>query len=130
MMKNETMLHDEIKAELEELSKLEVGSDEYETAVNGISKLMDRAIEMEKFESDAKERIDSKEAELDLKYRQLEEDIKDRKTRNKINIAGIVIPAGITIWGTIKTLKFDQNNIITSTAGKEFTRKIFNMFKK
>ena len=128
MMKNETMLHDEIKAELEELSKLEVGSDEYETAVNGISKLMDRAIEMEK--SDAKERIDSKEAELDLKYRQLEEDIKDRKTRNKINIAGIVIPAGITIWGTIKTLKFDQNNIITSTAGKEFTRKIFNMFKK
>ena len=130
MMKNETMLHDEIKAELEELSKLEVGSDEYETAVNGISKLMDRAIEMEKFESDAKERIDSKEAELDLKYRQLEEAIKDRKTRNKINIAGIVIPAGITIWGTIKTLKFDQNNIITSTAGKEFTRKIFNMFKK
>ena len=91
---------------------------------------MDRAIEMEKIESDAKERIDSKEAELDLKYRQLEEDIKDRKTRNKINIAGIVIPAGITIWGTIKTLKFDQNNIITSTAGKEFTRKIFNMFKK
>ena len=45
-MKNETMLHDEIKAELEELSKLEVGSDKYETAVNGISKLMDRAIEM------------------------------------------------------------------------------------
>ena len=130
MMKNETMLHDEIKAELEKLSKLEVGSDKYETAVNGISKLMDRAIEMEKIESDAKERIDSKEAELDLKYRQLEEDIKDSKTRNKINIAGIVIPAGITIWGTIKTLKFDQNNIITSTAGKEFTRKIFNMFKK
>ena len=30
MMKNETMLHDEIKAELEELSKLEVGSDKYE----------------------------------------------------------------------------------------------------
>ena len=60
MMKNETMLHDEIKAELEELSKLEVGSDEYETAVNGISKLMDRAIEMEKFESDAKERIDTR----------------------------------------------------------------------
>ena len=73
MMKNETMLHDEIKAELEELSKLEVGSDKYETAVNGISKLMDRAIEMEKFESDAKERIDSKETELNLKYRQLKD---------------------------------------------------------
>ena len=84
MMKNETMLHDEIKAELEELSKLEVGSDEYETAVNGISKLMDRAIEMEKFESDAKERIDSKEAELDLKYRQLEEDIKDRRLETRL----------------------------------------------
>ena len=45
-MKNETMLHDEIKAELEELSKLEVGSDEYETSFIGIRNLMDREIEL------------------------------------------------------------------------------------
>ena len=43
-MKIETVLHEEIHNEFGELKKLEVGSEGYRTAVDGICKLLDRAI--------------------------------------------------------------------------------------
>lgn len=129
-MKNETMLHEEIQSELEELSKIEVGSEKYKVAVDGVAKLMDRAIEIDKLNADAQEKIESRETELDLKLKQMEEDKKDRRVRNTIAIAGIGIPAAVSIWGTLKTLKFEEVGTVTTLAGKEHLRKIFNLFKK
>jgi hypothetical protein len=129
-MKNETMLHEEIQGELEELSKLEVGSEKYKVAVDGVAKLMDRAIEIDKINADTQEKVESREAEIDLKLKQLEEDKKDRKVRNGIAIAGIGIPAVVSIWGTLKTLKFEEVGTVTTLAGREHLRKIFNLFKK
>lgn len=129
-MKNETMLHEEIQSELEELSKIEVGSEKYKVAVDGVSKLMDRAIEIDKLNADAQEKIESRETELNLKLKQMEEDKKDRKARNTIALVGIGIPAAVSIWGTLKTLKFEEVGTVTTLAGKEHLRKIFNLFKK
>lgn len=129
-MKNKTMLHEEIQSELEELSKIEVGSEKYKVAVDGVSKLMDRAIEIDKLNADAQEKIESRETELDLKLKQMEEDKKDRKARNTIALVGIGIPAAVSIWGTLKTLKFEEVGTVTTLAGKEHLRKIFNLFKK
>ncbi len=129
-MKNEHMLHEEIQAELEELKKIEVGSDEYKVAVDGVTKLMDRAIEIDKLNAEVQEKIESREVETDLKLKQMEEDKKDRRTRNGIAIAGIVIPSGVAIWGTLKTLKFEEIGTITTSAGREHVRKLFNLFKK
>lgn len=129
-MKNETMLHEEIQSELDELSKIEVGSEKYKVAVDGVAKLMDRAIEIDKINADAQEKVESREAEIDLKLKQLEEDKKDRKVRNGIAIAGIGIPAVVSIWGTLKTLKFEEVGTVTTLAGREHLRKIFNLFKK
>ena len=129
-MKNETMLHEEIKSELEELGKTEVGSDSYKVAIDGIVKLMDRAIEIDKLNSDAEDKIENREIEYDLKNKQMEEDRKDRKARNAIAIAGIVVPAVVAIWGTFKTIKFEEKGTITTSAGREHTRKLFNLFKK
>ena len=129
-MKNEHMLHEEIQAELEELKKIEVGSDEYKVAVDGVTKLMDRAIEIDKLNAEVQEKIESREVETDLKLKQMEEDKKDRRTLNGIAIAGIVIPSGVAIWGTLKTLKFEEIGTITTSAGREHVRKLFNLFKK
>lgn len=129
-MKNETMLHEEIQGELAELSKLEVGSEKYKVAVDGVAKLMDRAIEIDKINADTQEKVESREAEIDLKLKQLEEDKKDRKVRNGIAIASIGIPAVVSIWGTLKTLKFEEVGTVTTLAGREHLRKIFNLFKK
>lgn len=126
-MKNEVMLNDEIKSELNELGKLEVGTEEYKIAVEGITKLMDRAIEINKINTDVQYKM---EIENGFKEKQMELDEKDRKVRNILTALGIILPTGVSIWGTLKTLKFEEVGTITTVAGKEHVRKLFNLFKK
>ena len=126
-MKNEVMLNDEIKSELNELGKLEVGTEEYKIAVEGITKLMDRAIEINKINTDAQYKM---EIENGFKEKQMELDEKDRKVRNILTALGIILPTGVSIWGTLKTLKFEEVGTITTVAGKEHVRKLFNLFNK
>ena len=124
-MKNENMLHEEIQNEFEELKNIDVGSDKYKTAVDGLTKLMDRAIEIDKLDVGAEERRDTRDVDAELKQEQLEADVKDRKVRNAISLAGIVIPTAVTIWGTLKSLKFEETGTITTNAGRNFINRIF-----
>ena len=124
-MKNETMLHEEIQSEFEELKKIEVGSDKYKTAVDGLTKLMDRAIEIDKLNVSVEDRRDTRDVDAELKQEQLEADVKDRKVRNAISLAGIVIPTAVTIWGTLKSLKFEESGTLTTNAGRNFINRIF-----
>ena len=52
----EEKLRTEIETEFEKLEGMEVGSDEYKTTVDGLTKLVDRAIEYEKFSADCRDK--------------------------------------------------------------------------
>lgn len=123
-MKVETMLHDEILNEFEELKKLEVGSDGYRAAVDGISKLLDRAIEYDKLDAECNERSLNRGFEEDYKLHLAEDEKRDRRIKNGITIAGIVIPSLITIWGTIKSLNFEKEGTVTTIMGRGFINKL------
>ena len=123
-MKVETMLHDEILNEFEELKKLEVGSDGYRAAVDGISKLLDRAIEYDKLDAECNERSLNRGFEEDYKLRLAEDEKRDRRIKNGITIAGIVIPSVSTIWGTIKSLNFEKEGTVTTIMGRGFINKL------
>ncbi len=123
-MKVETMLHDEILNEFEELKKLEVGSDGYRAAVDGISKLLDRAIEYDKLDAECNERSLNRGFEEDYKLQLAEDEKRDRRIKNGITIAGIVIPSLITIWGTIKSLNFEKEGTVTTIMGRGFINKL------
>ena len=124
-MSIETMLKDEIKDEMEELKKITLGSDEYKSAVDGVTKLCDRVIEMGKIESEAEERRRNHEIENELKKQQLDDNRKDNKIKNVLTAAGIVIPVITTIWGTIKTFEFEKEGTITTIIGRSFINKLF-----
>ena len=124
-MKNETLLHEEIESEFKELKKLEAGSEEYKVAVDGLTKLVDRVIEIDKLNDSAQDRREARDADMEIKQQQLYEDVKDRKVRNGIAIAGIIIPTAVTIWGTLKSLKFEETGTITTNAGRSFISRIF-----
>ena len=47
-MKIETLLHEEIQDEFKNLKEMELGTEEYKTTVDGLAKLVDRAIEIDK----------------------------------------------------------------------------------
>lgn len=124
-MEIKTILEEEVQDELNELGGLELGSDKYKTAVDGITKLADRLIEIEKFESERAEKVETREIENNFKQQQADDERKDRLWRNGVAIAGIVVPTAVTIWGTCKTFKFDDaGGIISSTLGRGFLNKL------
>lgn len=123
-MKFETILQDEIANELSELRKMELGSDEYRGTVDGVAKLMDKAIELERIDAELQEKIEARQEENDFKLKQQSDDNKDRIVRNVIAVAGIIIPTAVTIWGTIKSIEFEKEGTITTIMGRGFISKL------
>ena len=120
----ETLLHEEIQDGFDALSKMERGTEIHKTTVDEVAKLFDKAIEIEKIEVEAKEKAKAREIEASLKRAQMEEDRKDRRFKNGIAIGGIVLPLAVTIWGTFKTLKFEEEGTVTTMMGRGFINKL------
>lgn len=123
-MNVERLLRKEIVEELETLSKIEIGSEEYKSTVDGLTKLIDRVIEMEKLDREMDEKIKSREDERCLRTQELYENQKNRKFSNYITIGGLVVPAVLTVWGTIKTINFEKEGTITTIMGRGFINKL------
>ena len=119
-MKIKETLYKEIEDELQTLSEIEVGTDEYKSSVDGVTKLLDRAIEIEKHEAEMKER----EAERIAKNIQVAEEQKDRVVKNYIAAGGVVLPLLVTIWGTLKSFKFEKDGTVTTIMGRGFINKL------
>lgn len=119
------LLDDVIVNELKNLKDTKGETDEYKATVECITKLMDRSIEIKKLTFDQTNKLSRQVIDDKAKVKQDEEDRKDRLIKNCISIAGIVIPALITIWGTLKSLKFEQDGTITSMAGRAFVSRLF-----
>ena len=140
--KNRELLEQVIQAELETLSGMEVGSEPYKISVDGLTKLIDRATNLKKMEEDASDKVKQRiwdnstretennlrkelaNAELALKREQMEIEKSERKFSNGIAIASIVVPSMITIWGTFKTLKFEEQGTVTTIMGRGFINKL------
>lgn len=114
------LLSKEIESEFNELEKTQVGTEEYKTTVDGITKLVDRFIELEKLDSDMADKSKTRMSEMDFKREQFQAEEKDRKLKNGIAIAGITIPALLTIWGTVKSFQFEKEGTITTIMGRGF----------
>ena len=120
----ETLLHEEIQDGFDALSKMERGTEIHKTTVDEVAKLFDKAIEIEKIEIEAKDKAKAREIEASLKRAQMEEDRKDRRVKNGIAVGGIVLPLAVTIWGTFKTLKFEEEGTVTTIMGRGFINKL------
>ena len=149
-MEFDTLLREEIVSELEKLDDIEIGSDCYKVTVDGLVKLMDRAIEIDKMnigkeEQEAK-RKDAKAAtefenkikreQLEntkaiakfdnlFKSRQMTDEQIDRIVRNCIAAAGIIVPSVITVWGALMSFKFEEEGTITTSVGRAFMSRLY-----
>lgn len=126
-MSIDTMLRDEIQDEITGLGKLELGSEEYKTTVDGVTKLLDKANELKKIDADAQDRAESREIEIQFKTEQMQEDKKDRIVKNILTAISIGGGFILTIWGANKSWKFEETGTVTNGPGKEFMKKLFRM---
>ena len=123
-MRIEIPLQDEIINELKEAKEMEIGSDKHRNTIDSVVKLLDRAIEIEKMDVDHREKVENRDYENDFKQRQMTDERRDRLVKNILTGAGIIIPSALTVWGTIKTLKFEQEGTVTTIMGRGFINKL------
>lgn len=124
-MSMKTMLNEEIQSEFSELAKIEVGTDPYKTTVDGLTKLMDRKIEIDKIEAESYDRAEALEREYELKLKQMREDRIDRIVKNGIAVGTALLGVAVTIWGTKATFEFEKEGTISSIMGRGFINKLF-----
>lgn len=103
-----TKLYEEIDDRFDDIAKLDPSSKEYSAAVDSVTKLMDRAIEIEKFE-----------ASESRNEKQMKEDHKSRVVKNCIDVGLPVLSLGVTTWMALTSLKFEENGSITTTIGRK-----------
>lgn len=108
-----TKLEIEIDDELEALAGMKKGSEEYKATVDGLGKLLDRAIEIERLENEQEEKAIVRKEEKN-----------DRLIKNCLTAAGILIPTMVTIWGTVVSLNFEKEGTITTGIGRGFINKL------
>lgn len=123
-MSIKTLLEVEIEDEFEKLANMEPGTDAHRATVDSVAKLMDRAIELEKLDAESQEKEKDRKFDTDLKLKQAKDERLDRIVKNIISVAGIVLPIGLTIWGTKTSLKFEEEGTVTTTIGRGFINKL------
>jgi len=112
-MNVEQMLCDEIRNEFENLKSMELGTEQYKATVDGLSKLMDKAIELEKTDVEHQDRLKA-----------MKDEKLNRWIKYGIDIASFAIPCVITVWGTIVSLRFEQEGTVTTIVGRGFINKL------
>ena len=128
-MSIQRLLREEIESEFKELSTITPGGENYKVAVDGITKLMDRAIEMEKTEIDRQDRIDARDSENEFKTKQMEDEKKDRFVKNLLAGVGTIGGLVVTIWGAKKAWKFEETGTVASPVGRSFINKLISFRK-
>lgn len=134
--KYETLLNEEIKNQIEEVGKEELGSESAKLTIDGTTKLMDRSIELRKLEIERENQTLKRNDDYELKCRELELKEREIKSEHKARIVDLAIK-GFTavgtlvvgVWGVLYTTAFEKDDTYTTSAAKSFVSGLFK-FKK
>lgn len=113
-------LKDEFESQMDLLHKMDVGTDEYKLTVDGVTKLADRIIEIEKNERDA----ELKEYQLGNEAESINAEIKSNRTRNVVEVIKVGVPVVAAFTMGIISMKWEKLDTLTSSAGKSALRDI------
>ena len=125
-MELKTLLKTEIQDEISELGKISLGTDEYKATVEGVSKLLDKAIELEKIEVECAEKANDRAINAEIQVERLKLERRDKIVGHVLTGVSLLSGVVLTVWGTYKTLKFEETGTVTTFAGKSFINKLFS----
>ena len=123
-MNVETLVHEELVYRLEKLKGMKEGSDEHKATLDEVTKLLDKAIEMERLGEEKKDKSETREFENRLKSKQFELDKWDRIAKHCLTAVSIGGGIGLTVWGALKSWKFEETGTVTSSAGRKFVNSL------
>ena len=106
------------------LMDFEKQKDAYKLQVNRVSELEKLLVDLEKAELDVDKVAAGQDIDERIKYRQMEEDQKDRRNKNIIEAAKIGVPVVAAFVMGIISMKWEKEDTLTSSAGKSALRDI------
>ena len=124
------ILWDEIEKEVKELSKMQVGTDQYKVTVDGVARLSDKIIELEKLESEnAVKDFENfvRTEEQDLKREQLKSEKRDRAVKNVITVGTAVLSVAVYALAFIASTNFEREGSFTTEGGKNSIRQLLKL---
>lgn len=120
-------LDSEILNEIENLGKEAIGSDEYKANVDGVTKLLDRKIELEKIESEHNFKIESREIENNLKREQIRENKKERYWKYGVAIGTFLGSTAVYGLAFIMSTNFEREGTYTTKGGLDSIKNLMRI---
>lgn len=124
------ILWDEIEKEVKELSKMQVGTDQYKVTVDGIARLSDKIIELDKLESEnAMKDFENfvRTEEQELKRDQLKSEKRDRAVKNVITVGTAILSVAVYALAFIASTNFEREGSFTTEGGKNSIRQLLKL---
>lgn len=113
-------LEDEFESQMNLLSNMDVGTDEYAKTVEGVSKIADRLIKIQQLNDE----YDLKSREIEnAKENRIQEEEQARK-KNRIDWGKVIVPTVGAFTMGIVTMVWEKTDTLTSSAGKSALRDI------
>lgn len=125
-MSIEAKVEVELDDRLDELAKMKGGSEEYKVTVEGITKVLDRKLEIDKQLLESDRLAKQQEFDNSMKAKQMKDERVDRIVKHGLTALSIASSIGLTAWGTCKTLKFEETGTVTTSAGRNFIKNLFS----
>lgn len=111
-------LSGEVIERIKQLEKADLMSKEYGYATDGMSKLADRIIEIEKIE-----------AEQAMKMQLAKDEKRDRIIRNVIEGTKVVGGFGLAAWAFVASMNFEKEGTLTTQGGRSAINQLLKFIK-
>ena len=109
---------------------MQVGTDQYKVTVDGIARLSDKIIELEKLESEnAVKDFENfvRTEEQELKRDQLKSEKRDRAVKNVITVGTAVLSVAVYALAFIASTNFEREGSFTTEGGKNSIRQLLKL---
>ena len=126
-MSIKTNLIKEFESELEELKKMQVGTDDYKITVDGVTKLADRIIEIEKNEKEHDAQIDAQEREHAIKAQALKDEKRDKLIKNCVTVGTFLGSVAVYSLAFIATTNFEREGTFTTEGGRNSIKNLLKL---
>lgn len=128
-MSIERLLFEEAEAQLQEIHKLQVGSDESVKAINAVNGMVDRIHEAEKIKSENR-RLDVEERKNDIEERRVDSERIVRKAEIAYKLLIAIGYAALEGWAHVSSKKWEEGYTQTTDSGRASTRNLLSLFSR
>ena len=111
-------LSSEFTTQLEKLGQMDCTSEEYKLATDGLTKVADRIIEIEKIEN-----------EQALKAQQVKDEKRDKLVRSVIEGTKVVTGFGLAAWAFVASMNFEKEGTFTTQGGRSAINQLLKFIK-